>query len=35
MFVDHLRQIWADIDQPFLQVPNGKISGLKKSTMYL
>jgi len=24
MFIDYLREIWADIDQPFLQVPNGK-----------
>ena len=24
MFIDYLREIWSDIDQPFLQVPNGK-----------
>ena len=24
MFIDYLRKIWADVDQPFLQVPNGK-----------
>jgi len=23
MFIDYLRSIWADVDQPFLQVPNG------------
>ena len=24
MFIDYLRKIWADVDQPFLQVPNRK-----------
>ena len=24
MFIDYLSEIWSDIDQPFLQVPNGK-----------
>ena len=24
MFINYLREIWSDIDQPFLQVPNGK-----------
>jgi len=23
MFIDYLRRIWADVDHPFLQVPNG------------
>ena len=23
MFIDYLREIWSDIDQPFLQDPNG------------
>lgn len=24
MFINYLRKIWTDVDQPFLQVPNGK-----------
>ena len=30
MFIDYLREIWSDIDQPFLQVPNGKDLSFKE-----
>lgn len=30
MFIDYLRKIWAEVDQPFLQVPNGKDLSFKE-----
>ena len=30
MFIDYLREIWAEVDKPFLQVPNGKDLSFKE-----